>query len=283
MGERVGVIGLGRMGTALALRLMGQGWSVSGWSRSGVDPDLGLERCDDLTQLAGASDIILLSLFDDAAVNAVLDGLLGCDLSGKIIVDTSTVSPKLLVGRIAQIRAQGASAVDAPISGGPDMVLAGVSGVFVGGTSQDFNRVNPILELFSDKIHHVGDLGSGLAMKVVNNGLLQGIWGALSDVVKIAKRSGLPLERTMTILAQGPAACPMMIARVPKIVGQDKTVGFDVNGVAKDSVVFLRAAEELGLDAPTLKLAQVRTAKGVAAGMGALDVAALITADYDEA
>jgi 3-hydroxyisobutyrate dehydrogenase-like beta-hydroxyacid dehydrogenase len=94
---RVGIVGIGRMGGAMAARLAGQGHDVTGWTRSGLSPDkaraMGIAAATDIAAVAAASDIILLSLSDDAAVAAVVKELCSGDLRGKVIVDTSTVSP----------------------------------------------------------------------------------------------------------------------------------------------------------------------------------------------
>lgn len=287
MSERIGIVGLGRMGSAMAKRFAEQGRPALGWTRSGVAADqagaMGLEGCATLRELAEQSDIILLSLFDDAAVTNVLDQLFECDLDGKLIADTSTVAPELLRARAQAAALAGTTLIDAPISGGPELILAGAAGVFAGGNDAGFARVKPVLELMSNRIHHVGDLGTGLSMKIVNNGLLQGMWAALIDVVKIAKRSGLPLETTVKILAGGPAANPMMVARVPKILGDDTSVGFDINGALKDAEVFLEAARGFGLDTPILSEARRMWEPSLSAGDGGLDVAAIIAKAYADA
>src|SRR5687768_10112663 len=95
--ERVGIVGLGRMGSAMAKRLAAQGFAVAGWTRSGLTPEtataLGIAASVDLAELLHVSDIVILALLDDAAVHAMLGELTAADLTGKMIVDTSTVSP----------------------------------------------------------------------------------------------------------------------------------------------------------------------------------------------
>lgn len=287
MSERIGIVGLGRMGSALAERLAVQGCAVSGWTRSGVSAGwaepLGIATHETLGQLAASSDVILLSLFDDMAVQNVLDELLKQDISGKLIVDTSTVSPDLLPRNAAGITFGGAAAIDAPISGGPEMVRAGNCGVFVGGDERDFNRATPVLEHISNRFDHIGHLGAGMTMKVINNGLMQGIWAALIDVVRISKRSGLSLETTLSILEKGPAMNPMLASRIPKILGQDASVGFNMHGAFKDATVFVETARGLGLESPVLAIAHQAWARGLETGQGDQDIAALITMAYEQA
>ncbi|MEP2028398.1 MAG: NAD-binding protein [Paracoccaceae bacterium] len=126
-------------------------------------------------------------------------------------------------------------------------------------------------------------MGTGLAMKVINNGLLQGAWAALVDVVQIAKRSGISLEKTLDILGKGPAVNPMMKARIPKMLGEDTIVGFNIHGAVKDSGVFVNTAHRLGLEAPTLSIARDIWNRSLEADRGESDVADLISLAYDEA
>jgi len=131
---RVGILGLGRMGSAMAARLARQGHAVSGWTRSGIAPgkarDLGLAPGPDIAAVSNASDIILLSLSDDAAVTGVIGQLCRGGLTGKVVVDTSTVAPDTLPRQADAIRQAGGGALDAPISGGPDLVAEGKAGLY---------------------------------------------------------------------------------------------------------------------------------------------------------
>lgn len=142
---RVDILGLGRMGRAMAARLAGQGFAVAGWTRGGILPDrareLRLAVHGSATDAVASSDIVLLSLSDDAAVTEVVGMLVRADLRGKLIVDTSTVGPDTLRRLADVIGEAGGAALDAPISGGPDLVLAGRAGFYIGGAAQDFERL----------------------------------------------------------------------------------------------------------------------------------------------
>lgn len=140
---------------------------------------------------------MILSLLDDAAVADVLDALLALDLTGKQIIDASTVVPDLLKARIERIEALGATAVDAPISGGPGLVLAGNCGIFIGGEQGAAARARDSLSAISGRIYHVGPLAAGLAMKVINNGMIQTYFNGLADFMPLARQAGLPLETAL--------------------------------------------------------------------------------------
>ena len=280
--DRIGIIGLGRMGAAMALRYAGQSVPVTGWTRSARAVD-GVPYAPDLAGLVAASDVLILSLFDDAAVAETLDRLVGHDLAGKLVIDTSTVAPSVMKSRAGRFAALGAALADAPISGGPELVAAGACGIFIGTDTDTVARAQQALTPLSNRIFHVGELGTGLAMKTVNNALLQTYFAGLAEQMRVAKRAGLDLQTALTILCGGPAGVPMVRDRVPKILGQDPTVGFTVAGIAKDNAVFQRVASELGVDTPTLRAAQAMIADGMATGLADADPAALIAQAYHDA
>ncbi|SFS21921.1 NAD(P)-dependent oxidoreductase [Yoonia litorea] len=278
--ERIGVIGLGRMGSAIAQRLVAQGYSIAGWTRSGRAIE-GVISAPDLPSLVASSDTLVLSLLDDAAVAFALDACLECDLDGKLIIETSTVVPKVLQDRFAAITGKGAAAVDAPISGGPELVAAGSCGVFIGGDDAHAKRAEAVIAGYSNRVFHVGPLGTGLVMKTINNSMIQLYFAGLRDMMPLAKRAGLPLETAMRILCGGPAGMPMAADRLPKILGEDKTVGFAMSAAAKDCDVFQRVVQSHGLESPALAVAKVGWDEVLAAGLGDEDPARQVSWAYE--
>lgn len=277
--QSIGVIGLGRMGSAIARRMQDQGHAVATWTRSGRALD-GIEAKPDLASLIARSDTLVLSLLNDHAVADVLDVCLACDLSGKQIIETSTVVPTILQDRIALIQDKGATAVDAPISGGPELVAAGACGIFIGGDDAAAAQAKTTLSAISGRIFHIGPIGTGLVMKTINNSMLQCYVGGLNDMMPLAKRAGIPLEMALNILSGGPAGIPMIADRIPKILGQDKSVGFTISAGYKDNNVFQSVVQAYGLTSPMLALSGERQKMALAEGMGEDDPAALISAAY---
>ncbi len=264
----------------MAQRMTAEGLAVLGWTRSGRAIE-GVEITQDLKTLVAGSDTLILSLFGDEAVAEVLDTLLTFNLKGKQIIETSTVMPDLLKSRIKQISDQGASAVDAPISGGPELVLAGSCGIFIGGNDVSAARARESLAAISGRIIHVGPLGTGLIMKVINNGMIQTYFTGLSDLMPLAKQAGLPLETALRILCGGPAGMPMITNRIAKVLGEDKEVGFGLNTAFKDNDVFRRVLSSFGLSSPALENFDLLKDGVIEAGLWESDPAALINLAYD--
>lgn len=279
--NRIGIIGLGRMGSAMTERLASQDVPVTGWTRSGRSVDR-IPSATDLPALVATSDTLILSLYDDTAVAEVLDELLTLDLDSKLIIETSTVVPNLLQDRAGALGAKGATAVDAPISGGPEMVLDGSCGIFIGGTDADVARARTALTLITERIAHVGPLGAGLVMKTINNSMLQTYFTGLCELLPLAKKAGISLKQTLGILNAGPAGIPMVENRMAKILGEDPTVGFTLDGVHKDNDIFRRVLKTYGLPSPVLDCAADMQRASLADGFGDKDPALAIAAAYDK-
>jgi len=280
MSERTGVIGLGRMGWALAARLAAQGLDVRGWTRSGADPERakadGFVAIAKLEDIAAESDVLILSLFDEAAVREVLDMLASQDLSGILVVETSTVPPQVVRDFEDAIVAAGGRLVDAPISGGPEMVAAGTMGLFVGGAEADVRRFWPVGEAASDRMAHVGGLGAGAASKIVNNVALAGAFQGTLEALRLGHRMGLDLDVMLAFLEKSPGTTPMFKARIAKVRGEDELVGFSVDGANKDTNLFNAVAEALGEPVWALDGIARTMRDGVDAGLGEYDVAVLV-------
>ncbi len=286
MYETVGIVGLGRMGSALSQRLAESGFEVAAWNRSPVTKErkneLAATVYADLAELADCSDILVLSLFDDAAVIDVVGQLCALGISGKLIVETSTVSPETLPGLIGAVEGAGASAIDAPIAGGPEIVLAGKAGVYVGGALVDVERAKPMLEQLAARVLHMGDVGSGATAKIVNNMALAGFWETLREALRVGRKGGLSDEQMMKMLEGSPVANQMLKSRIPLILGHSDTVGFSVNGGVKDGELFVSVAEKFGVEAPAVAAALHSLKMTREAGFGESDLATMLIFDAEK-
>lgn len=284
---RIGVLGLGRMGRAMAARLAAQDFAVCGWTRGGMAPEaaraLGLAALQDIAGMADAAEIIILSLSDDAAVTEMATTLSRGNLAGRLVVDTSTVGPDTLRRQAGAIARAGGAALDAPISGGPDMVALGKAGFYIGGDAADVARFMPVAEALSDRIHHVGPLGTGAAAKIVNNMMLMGFWQALKEALSVGKRAGLDLDTMLKVLGTSPAASGAFQHRLPVLRGESDAVGFSVAGVVKDGAMFSRVAGTLQVETPAIAAAIASFRAYDAAGHGDEDLARMVRAAYDAA
>lgn len=280
MQNAVTVLGLGNMGHALAGRLAGQGVAVTGWSRSGGDARAaehsGYRLTVDLAEAVASSDILLTSLFDDCAVEAVAKRLSALTLPGKLIVETSTIDPKTLRRVAPDLQAKGAAVIDAPISGGPDMIAAGTIGIFLGGAADDVARFTPVAERLSNRFAHIGELGAGYATKIMNNVALGGATQALIEALKTGQALGLSKETMLAVLEKGPAITPMLKDRLPKIRGDDVSVGFSLDGAVVDSELFVAVTRAAGVELTVVPELLKSYQIAVEAGHGAKDLVSVV-------
>jgi 3-hydroxyisobutyrate dehydrogenase len=277
--NKFGIIGLGKMGGAIAQRMTAEGLNVLGWTRSGRTL-VGVSSVQDLDTLVAQSETLILSLFDDVDVKNILNELLKFDLHGKQIIDTSTVSPRIMIDCYDKITSKGARAVDAPISGGPELVLSGSCAIFIGGDQSAAVKAKASLASISGRIFHVGPLGTGLVMKVINNSMLQIYVSGLIEMMPLAKMAGLPIETALNILCDGPAGLPLVSDRIPKILGEDESVGFTNNGIAKDNDIFRKVLKNFGLSSPMLEGFDVQKNLAIKLGLLERDPAELIRVAY---
>ncbi|MGV8937853.1 MAG: NAD(P)-dependent oxidoreductase [Allorhizobium sp.] len=277
---RIGIVGLGRMGSAIAARLSAQGYAVNGWTRSGIAParraELGITTSGSLGELAACSDILILSLIDDAAVDAILTQLAALDLSGKLIVETSTVSPATLRSHAKAIATAGGAALDAPVAGGPGMIATGTVGLYIGGPASDVERFRPVAETLSNRILHVGPLGDGAAAKIVNNMMLVGYWQCLKESLQVGLKAGLSRETMIELLSGSPAASGAFKARIPVLLGESDDVGFTLAGAVKDARLVEATARQYGVDIPAMQASLKSFEAALEKGLGAADLATMV-------
>jgi 3-hydroxyisobutyrate dehydrogenase len=278
----VGVAGLGRMGTAMASRLLERGVPVVVWNRNpaSIEPlvSRGAARAGSPAELTSASQVVLTSLLDDAALDAVFsgpEGLLKGHLQGKLFIDTSTVSPSTVV-RIAEMSAAGGAAfVDAPVLGTVTPAREGRLIVMAGGTAENVARARATLNHIAAVIHHVGEVGSGVAMKMAVNVPMTAYWAAMADSFALARACKLDAKQLVESIAKSPAALAQLQLKMPVLLGESTQVGYDIRGVLKDCEVIRRLAASKHLALPMLEGAFAAFTTAEAGGWGDRDVAAV--------
>jgi 3-hydroxyisobutyrate dehydrogenase len=273
---RVAIAGLGRMGRAFAAKLAVEGVAVTVWNRTpGRAGDLA--EATDPAALVATADIILTSLTDDAAVEAVYAGLLSGPAAGRLFVEMSTIRPETVRTIAGRAAAVGARVIDAPVAGGPAVVAAAQSLAFVGGHDGDVERARPVLDRFCRKIAHMGPVGSGTVMKLVANLPIGVYFQALAEGLALGRSHGLDLSAMLGVMMDSPGALVALPRKVPAILGQGGDVPFDIAGVRKDLLAMTAACHRAGVPAPAATGALSAYAGATAAGWGARDFATIVT------
>jgi 3-hydroxyisobutyrate dehydrogenase len=246
---RIGLAGVGRMGSAIGERLLAAGFPLTVYNRTPakVAPlaDAGATPVPSLRDLSSATDVILTVLTDDAAVDSVYADLLDADVTGRLFVEASTVRAATVARLADRVSAAGARLVDAPLAGPPAAARAGALMVMCGGTESDVAEATPMIEAYARRIVHLGPVGSGTTMKLVLMAPMGAYFAALAEGLALGERLGLDRGAMLDIILDSHTAPPALRDRAVVLLGGDGAVGFDVAGVRKD----LRAIIATGQDA----------------------------------
>jgi 3-hydroxyisobutyrate dehydrogenase-like beta-hydroxyacid dehydrogenase len=248
---RVGFIGAGRMGRPMVSRLVEAGHDVRALGRNAEKrrelDQLGAHAVGDMTELGVWADVVVVCVFTDEQVRQVcLDGpLLPMMRPGTTLVVHTTASPKTIEA-IAD-RAGDVGVVDAPVSGGPHDIAAGRVTLFAGGADDTVERVRTVLGCYGDPVLHVGPIGAGQKVKLINNALFAGHIGLLAESIRLGESLGVPESTLLEALPHGSATSRVLDIVAPR---GSVTSFIEVAGefVSKDVAVVRGIAEELGRD-----------------------------------
>jgi 3-hydroxyisobutyrate dehydrogenase len=257
MTDRLGFAGMGIMGSGMASNLLAKGHPLIVWNRTRAKAEAikGADVADSLEDLAAAADIILICVSDSPDVAAVVEGgLLSGLRDGQLIVDHSTISPTVTRTLADKVAAKGVGWIDAPVSGGSEGAIKGTLSTMVGGSTANLERIRRYLESYSTTITHVGPIGSGQLVKLVNQILVVGNQMAVSEALLFAKRAGLDLEATLNAIKGGAGGSWMLANRGPQMIADDWRPGFTIDLQQKDLRLVLDAADDQGTPLPATGL-----------------------------
>ena len=256
MSEKIGFIGLGIMGRGMVDNLLKAGFVVRIWNRtaSRVEPFVAKGATVGATpaDVAAHSDIIIICVSDTPDVEAVVlgeNGVFQEARAGSLVVDMSTISPHVTQDMAAKLAEKGVHMLDAPISGGSEGAAEGTLSIMVGGDATQFDRAMPAFEAMGQTITHVGDIGAGQTVKLVNQILVVINMLAVSEALLFAQAGGLDLEKTLAAVSQGAAGSWMLSNRGPQVIERDWRPGFMIDLQQKDLRLVLQAADQMGVPA----------------------------------
>jgi 3-hydroxyisobutyrate dehydrogenase-like beta-hydroxyacid dehydrogenase len=284
MAERVGFIGLGRMGSAMAANLAraGHPLTVQNRRRAAADAfarDHAATVAATPRELAAASDVVLTMLADDLALRDVMrgpDGVLAGLRPGSLVLDMGTSGRRVILELGSAIASLGAELMDAPVSGVPKVAAEARLTLMVGGSAHALERARPVLAAMSERIIHVGRLGSGAAMKLSINTAIHGLNQALSEALVLAERSGIDRSIAYEVFVSGAISGPFVVNR--RQVFEHPGVGpqpFALRLAVKDVRLALELADDVGVDLEQARLNMELFQRATDAGYGDLDESAM--------
>ena len=280
--DRVGFVGLGTMGAAMAANLARAGFPLTVWNRSpGRAADLlalGATESASPADVARASEVVVTCVSDTPDVEALLfgpDGVAAGTHEGLLVVDCSTISPSATRDFASRLAAQGTALVDAPVSGGSEGARNATLSIFVGGAAAEVERARPILEAMGKTITHVGPVGAGQAVKAVNQVILAGTYLGVAEGIVLAMKAGLNVEQVVGALSGGAAQSWVLANRSGRMIENDYPLGFKVVLHRKDLGIALELAGETGTVLPISALCEQLETGLIGRGHGDEDLSAV--------
>jgi len=287
MSMRIGVLGTGRMGSAMAERLLDSGHTLTVWNRSADKTAAlvarGAVAAATPVEVVAASEIVLSVLTDASAIEAAYGGAhgaLSAPLAEQLFIEMSTVRPATPIALAARIRAAGGAMIECPVGGTVGPAREGKLFGLVGGEAADVERARPLLAQMCRRVEHVGPLGAGASMKLAINLPLLVYWQALGEALALAAPAGLDPARLIDILADTSGAPALMKFRggavASALAGADLgPAHFNIDSIRKDLRTMLEEGHALGRELPAAAAALGSFDAAASQGMGDRDGAEL--------
>jgi 3-hydroxyisobutyrate dehydrogenase-like beta-hydroxyacid dehydrogenase len=293
MSERIGFLGLGIMGSRMAANVAKAGYELTVWTHTqGKAQTWASEHgaCAVATpaEVAAASDVVVSMVVDGAQVENVLCGPEGVADGAReqarstgerlLCVDMSTIAPtdtRRIAERLAQ---KGIGMMDAPVTGSSPRAEAGTLTIMAGGEPEDFELVKPLLQSMGELIVHVGELGQGEMLKLINNSLGAANAAAVAEALLLADATGVDLDALVQVTMSGSGASAQLQSKAGPMREHDYRTLFKTEHLLKDVRLCLEEAQAAGVPFPAAAHARDMLAATMGRGHAADDYASLIEA-----
>lgn len=279
----IGIAGTGRMGSAIAARLIGLGHTLSVWNRTPENTKAavaaGATVAATPAELATRVEVIITILTNAAAIDAVYygeHGLLAGEVKGKLFIEMSTVRPETERALAGWVELKHAQLVECPVGGTVGPAKEGKLFGLVGAQAAALDRAKPLLEQMCRRIEHVGPVGAGAAMKLAINLPLIVFWQAFGEALALAKPLGISPARLIEIFSDTSGAATVLKNRgaaVAKALAGEDTgpAAFDLDAMRKDLRTMLEEASSLGVELPTAARVLEAFDHAARSGQGGID------------
>lgn len=280
--RKLGFIGLGNMGGAMAHRLVDAGFDVTVHNRTASRAvplaEAGARQAASAAEAAAGQSTVVLSLSDEAAVEEVLFGaVLPVLRPGCTVVDTSTVSPEYARTAAARLAGAGLRRVEACVVGNPLQARQGALRVFAAGEQQDIEAVREVLETIGSELVSVGAPGAAATVKLVFNLLLGAQVASLAEAVAYGERGGLDRDQLLATVAGSGFSSPVLRFRAELMRKDSYEPAFFRSALMeKDLRLAVTDGAGTGADMPVLETVRARFAEVVRAGDGDKDASVIL-------
>jgi 3-hydroxyisobutyrate dehydrogenase-like beta-hydroxyacid dehydrogenase len=280
---KIGLVGLGRMGGAMARRLAEQGHSVVAWDlRANALEAMGntVEAAPHPRAVAEAADAVLSIITEDKGVRRVFtgkDGFLEAPVEGKLFIEMSTLQPMTIRELVPQVEAKGARLVDSPVLGTIPSVREGKLVALMGGRHEDVARAAKILGPLTRRVIHMGPSGAGSVMKLAANLGMGTYLQAVAEALALGDRYGLSIPLMLDALMEGAFASPWLKAKTEQFKGAKGDTTLDVKSIRKDLMSAVATGAIAGVPMPATAGALASASAAVAHGLSEEDCAVIPT------
>ncbi|HKS38610.1 MAG TPA: NAD(P)-dependent oxidoreductase [Verrucomicrobiae bacterium] len=277
MAERIGFVGVGRMGANMARRLKEVGYPVTAvydvntTSAQSLAQELGAESCTELKQVAKLSDLIITVVTDDKAMKKVYTGGLLSRARGKLFINCATISPAVHVWVEAKAEKAGAQSLEACMASSITQAREGTLYLMCGGKQEVFERAKPVLEKLSTSMRYIGPAGKAAEVKALVNMVMNINTAALAEGLGLGNALGLDLAMLREVFSQTGANSRVLQTDGEDMQNREHSCFFSAAHAAKDSGIALKLAKEQKLNLPLALATRKQYDRMVKDGFGELD------------
>ena len=281
MSERIGFVGVGRMGANMARRLkecgytVGVVYDVNAAAAQTLAQEIGSVAADQLKVVTALSDVIITVVTDDQAMKKIYGG--GGLLSrakGKLFINCATISPAVHVWVEQKCEAKGASSLEACMASSINQARQGTLYLMIGGKAEVFERAKPLLEKLSDEgklLRYIGTAGKAAQVKALVNMVMNINTAGLAEGLGLGAALGLDLATLREVFSQTGANSRVLVTDGEDMQNRDHSCFFSAAHAAKDSGIALKLSKEQGLNLPLATAAKKQYDRMVKEGFGELD------------
>ncbi|MDA8392274.1 MAG: NAD(P)-dependent oxidoreductase [Actinomycetota bacterium] len=282
---RTGFVGTGLMGAPMARTLLRDGFPLTVWNRTEKRASevlsAGAKWAWSPSEVAGASEVVVTMVSDDAAVEETVlgpGGLVEGMAEGSVLVEMSTTSPAAMESLASRLRERGVALVDAPVFGSTEPAASGDLWTVVGAEAADLERVRPLLASMCQSVFHMGPPGAGSLMKVSGNLVVTGMLALLGESLSLGRAGGLDPRGMLAVLHEIDFSSPLYDGKGAQILDGDFRPRFPLKHALKDVRLADAVGQQLKVPLRGVEGFQHDFAAAVEAGHGEEDCAAVIKA-----
>lgn len=282
MKKRIGFIGLGMMGNPMSRNLLKAGFELIIWNRTASKMEeiiqLGAKPANSPKEVSQHSEVTITMLTGPEAVeevilgpNGVIEGL----QQGSVVIDMSTISPKVSRRIASEIAKKGGKMLDAPVGGSVGVAAQGALTIQVGGDKEVFEQCYDIFSALGKNIFHVGENGMGCYVKLVANSIMATHMVVLAEAIVLGIKAGIPVEALVEVLKHTGAASRILEVKGSNLIRGDYSAQFMLKHLFKDLGLTLTTATEDLVPLPIISLIYQTYTQAMVLGWGEADFSAI--------